>query len=181
MALASYTPARSVVELSLSPVFHYQFSSINKAIRALAPLDKARPKVQEQITRFCLGYAGRRRDTVLLQTDTTPLCKPHSPTLDERTYVHIADNTVAQNLPLSVGYEVSFLNLSCGTWSLPLSIERVGPAQTATECALAQLDRVLPLLSDRLVVNWNSPGMPDTLIRAITNTGGVHAKPKRLH
>ena len=35
MGLASQTHARSVAEISLSPCYHYQFSSINKAIDAL--------------------------------------------------------------------------------------------------------------------------------------------------
>ena len=35
MGLSSSPRAKSVVELSLSPCYHYQFSSINKAINAI--------------------------------------------------------------------------------------------------------------------------------------------------
>ena len=35
MGLASQTFARSVAEISLSPCYHYQFSSINKAIDSI--------------------------------------------------------------------------------------------------------------------------------------------------
>lgn len=35
MGLASQSSAKSVVELSLSPVYHYQYSSISKSIKNL--------------------------------------------------------------------------------------------------------------------------------------------------
>lgn len=35
MGLASQPSAKSVVELSLSPCYHYQYSSINKAINTI--------------------------------------------------------------------------------------------------------------------------------------------------
>lgn len=35
MGLASQTNARSVAEISLSPCYHYQYSSINKAVDAM--------------------------------------------------------------------------------------------------------------------------------------------------
>ena len=110
MALASFLEARSVVELSLSPLYHYQFSSIAKAIDALARDDATGREVEQAIRSLCLPYA--HRPFYFLQTDTTSLCKAHSPTLSERTYIHTANNTVAGNRPLSVGYEVSFVNLS---------------------------------------------------------------------
>lgn len=40
MGLASQPSANSVVELSLSPCYHYQYSSINKAINSLHKKDK---------------------------------------------------------------------------------------------------------------------------------------------
>ena len=40
MGLASQTNARSVVEVSLSPCYHYQYSSINKTIDRLYESEK---------------------------------------------------------------------------------------------------------------------------------------------
>jgi hypothetical protein len=40
MGLAIHPNTRSVVELSLSPCYHYQYSSINKAINTLHEKDK---------------------------------------------------------------------------------------------------------------------------------------------
>ncbi len=46
MALASYKSAKSVVQLSESPVFHYQYSSITDAVSNLARTD-SEPKIAE--------------------------------------------------------------------------------------------------------------------------------------
>ncbi len=95
----------------------------------------------------------------LFQTDTTPVCKPHSPTLKERSYVAVPNNVIPGNKPLGVGYELSFVNIGEpeSSWSLPLSIKRVGIHQTASECALEQLSVLFShpelLFADQTVVN----------------------------
>jgi hypothetical protein len=160
MALASYPEARSPVELSLSPVYHYQFSSVFKALAYLAADSEDRQTLEESIQRMCMRYFDNSSYShYLLQTDTTPVCKPHSPTLKERSYVSVPNNMIAGNKPLSIGYDVSFVNLSDpqSAWSLPLSIRRVSLQQTASECALAQLESLfshpdLPF-SEKLIVN----------------------------
>lgn len=161
MALASCQEARSPVELSLSPVYHYQFSSISKAIAHLITNEVDRLALQRTIQELCMSYYKRPawQPYYLLQTDTTPLCKPHSPTMENRTYIAVANNTIAGNKPLGIGYETSYVNLSdnMGGWSLPLNIKRVSPEQTASECALSQLENLLdnPNLTpaDSLIVN----------------------------
>jgi len=97
-------------------------------------------------------------ERVRLQTDTTPYRKPHSPTLAERTYIHVPNEVIKNNRPLSIGYEVSNINLSAeDKWSLPLSTQRVLPNETASERALSQLKDLFehPDLgfSKKLVVN----------------------------
>ena len=136
MALASYRSATSVVELSLSPLYRYQYSSISKSIAALGS------KERQALRRYLIQ---RMQPSMrILQTDTTPMRKPHSPTLRERTYITLANNEVIQgNRPLSVGYEISFINASDGNWSLPLSIRRVAKDETATDCAIKQLGELL--------------------------------------
>ncbi len=56
MGLASQTFAKSVVEISLSKVYHYQYSSINKAIGSLDKPKKhvkgnSKPPEGEKLTR----------------------------------------------------------------------------------------------------------------------------------
>lgn len=47
MGLASQTTAKSVVELSLSPCYHFQYSSISKAIDSISNQKRQRKKVEE--------------------------------------------------------------------------------------------------------------------------------------
>jgi len=85
MALASFREARSVVELSLSPIFHYQYSSISKTIHRIGTQEPEH--LQRAIGALCMGSFEAASSPLLLQTDTTPVCKPHAPTLKDRTYV----------------------------------------------------------------------------------------------
>lgn len=160
MALASYQEARSPVELSLSPVYQYQFSSISKAIDRLCLDAENRASLQRDLQRLCMNYFDHSSaDYYLLQTDTTPMCKAHSPTLPKRTFVAVPNNVVPGNRPLSIGYETSCINLcdSQSNWSLPLALDRVALEETASECALGQLAELLshPDLpwEDKLVIN----------------------------
>ena len=158
MALASCEGARSPVELSDSPLYHYQYSSITDALTDLSRGPAGQASARSQVQSLCMRHfpdSGR----IHLQTDTTPNVKAHSPTLPGRTYIAVPNNVIPGNRPLGIGYEVSFLNISepSTKWSLPLDIERVGTGETATERALCQLGR-LPAhpglgLSGKLCVN----------------------------
>jgi hypothetical protein len=153
MALASFREARSVVELSLSPIFHYQYSSISKTIHRIGTQEPEH--LQRAIGALCMGSFEAANSPLLLQSDTTPVCKPHAPTLKDRTYVAVPNNVIAGNKSLNVGYDVSFVNL-CDQekrWSLPLSIQRVPPEKTASACALEQIARLLCEFDDQLVIN----------------------------
>lgn len=146
MALASRQEARSLVELSLSPVYQYQFSSIFKALDALCADPKERKALQELIQRHCMAYFDHTSaDYTSVQTDTTPLCKPHSPTLKDRTCVSVPNTVIPGNRPLNIGYELSCINLSDpqDSWSLPLSFKRVALEESAGECAVQQLKALL--------------------------------------
>ena len=70
----------------------------------------------------------------LLNTDITPLFRPHSPTLPERRMVYKPNNQVKGNRPVEVGYELSTVGLSCRqpyytcsepSWNPPLSMRLV--------------------------------------------------------
>ena len=147
MALASFEQARSVTELSLSPVFQYEYPILTKAIGELAKDAEHRIEVQKVIQELCMPYFELQPDSLnrlVLQIDTTPMPKPFSPTLKDRTFISIPNNVVPKNKPLSIGYDVSFVNLSdmASKWSLPLNVERVNVEQTATEKAIEQLEQL---------------------------------------
>lgn len=143
MALASYQDARSPTELSESPLFHHEYGSITKVLSNLARDAEERAQVLSLIQSHTWSHyksVSVPVERVRLQTDTTPYAKPHSPTLAERTYIHLPNKVIRSDSGLSIGYDVSCINLSAeDKWSLPLSTQRVLPNETATQCALAQL------------------------------------------
>lgn len=161
MALASYVEARSPVELSLSPVYHYQYSSISKTLSHLVTSEDKRLDLQMQIQELCMSYYLHCSTAPfwLLKTDTSPLCKAHSPTLKDRSFIAVPNNVIKGNKPLSIGYETSYINLSdmSSSWSLPLSICRVGCDQSASQCAHEQLAQLFSHpklgLKEKFVVN----------------------------
>lgn len=158
MALASYESAHSVTELSLSPVYHYQYGSISKAIIWLAKDSKQFDQVSSLVLRFCLNYYESCQRRVVLQTDASPVCKAHSPTLKDRTYVAVPNQVIRGNKPIDVGYHLSCVNLRAEDgWSLPLLARRVRIDQTACDCAVEQLDSLLSksglASAEQLVIN----------------------------
>lgn len=161
MALASYQDARSPTELSESPLFHHQYGSITKVLSDLARDAEERSSVLSLIQSHSWSYYERESvvaERIRLQTDTTPYPKPHSPTLAKRTYIHVPNKVIKSDRGLSIGYEVSCINLSAeGKWSLPVSTQRVLDDETASERALSQLKALFEHedlgFSNKLVVN----------------------------
>lgn len=164
MALASDTNARSPVELSLSPLFHYQYSSVSDTVSNLSYEQIGWEMAHQQVQRLCRPYLSEQitnSPVVHLQTDTTGVCHPHSPTLEKRTFIYKPNNVIKGNKPLSAGYQVSFVNIGevQSNWSLPLSVRRVEVEQSPIACAVAQIeelfspDGIFPLKDDQLIIN----------------------------
>ena len=106
MALSSYQNAESIVELSLSPLYHYQFSSIYKVTTGLSKDIKEHQLVKDKILDLCLAYASRSK-RISLQTDATPIEKKYSSTLEERQYINIPNTVIKGNKPITIGYPLS--------------------------------------------------------------------------
>jgi hypothetical protein len=159
MALSSFKESKSVVGLSISPVYHYQYSSICDAIHSLSSDDESYKEINKLLIRFCMSYYESFDGIYRLNSDTTPINKAHSLVLSERSYIHVSNNVIKTNKPLGIGYRLSTLTLSGKlSWQLPLSMELVGNDQTATERLLSQLtsifsDTQLPLNGAKLVTN----------------------------
>lgn len=141
MALSSYELAKSVVGLSNSPVYHFQYSSICDAVNGISKDSEELENISRKIRCFLMDYMSKASDGVYrINSDTTSINKPHSPTLSDRTYIHVPNTVIAGNKPLSVGYRLSCVTLSeSAGWQLPLEMSLVGVEQTATECLLQQL------------------------------------------
>lgn len=147
MALASFREAHSVTELCQSPVYHYQYSSICDAINGLCSDKIEHKRVCELLQLFVLSHLPKADSIGLIyhfNGDTTPIKKPHSPTLAEKGYIHVPNTVIESNKPLSIGYRLSTVTLSgLQNWQLPLSMQRVENDETPTIRLLKQLSVLL--------------------------------------
>lgn len=165
MALASHK-SENVVGLSESPVYHYQYSSIQDAITHLAADESELLEVERQILiRLLNDYWINREQRVILQTDKTVAPKPHSKVLKNRLLINIPNQKVPGNKPLSIGLEYSFINLVAdeGRWSLPLSGRNIPLDQSACSVAAEQTKFLvtceeLPFHKVNMVVNTLDSG-----------------------
>ena len=105
-ALSSNTTARSVVELSLSPFFRREYSSITDGIdnffQATGPEKKVegRREWEQKLVRVIAPYLPnpQERKFWLFGIDVTPPPRPYAETLEDRTYVY-QPNTLKGNKP----------------------------------------------------------------------------------
>lgn len=157
-ALSSHKSSKSIVELSLSLLYHYQYSSLSDVLgefRGTLTVSEAQKIFRE----MCMSYVGEEEmlPYTRLHSDVTGIEKPYSPTLEGRGFIHRNNNVIKGNKPITIGYNLSCVNLSLDDkWSLPLSKERVDLDQTASECLVDQLLRLLkeaPFADCELVVN----------------------------
>jgi hypothetical protein len=170
MALAADTQAKSPVDLSTHPLFHYQNTSVSKSIASLASDAQIWTSTELNVQHLVQLHVSRQmmeQPVLYLQTDATPVRHPHSPTLEGKTYIYVPNNVVPGNKPLDAGYQVSSVNVgeAQSSWSLPLSLQRIGAEQDAKQCAVGQLERlfapgegILPLRKGQLNLNAADTG-----------------------
>lgn len=151
-ALASHTTARSVVELSLSPLFQRAYSSVYDAIEHFfVPTSPetaaAERRVQEQeLVRLIAPVlpAPETRAYWLLGVDVTYAPRPFAQTLADRTFVH-QPNTIRGNKPVTIGHDYSVVAFlpekeqpAASVWAVPLIVRRVQSHETANQVAAEQ-------------------------------------------
>lgn len=133
-SLSSNTTARSVVELSLSPLHRRNYSSITRVLDEY-PQDAGHAQCNEFIllmSGYCPELKSRRYH--VFGVDSTPNPRIFSPTLADRSYVY-APNTISGNKPITIGHKYSIVayfpekNEQSLPWVMPLSCERVGTSQ----------------------------------------------------
>jgi len=156
-ALCSSPHARSVVELSQSPLFRREYGSVSDAIanffqaRRPARAQRERRVWDRQVARLIGRYLPRpqQRAFWLLGTDVVPVPRPCAPTLADKTYVY-QPNPVAGNKPVTIGHAYS--QLAClpekaapdaPPWVVPLLMRRVQSTEKATVVGAEQLTTVL--------------------------------------
>ena len=153
MSLSSYPEAKSVVELSESPFFHYHYSNLPKILNDIAPDPAGEKALNTHIRSLISGYLPPIREELGvsfygLSTDVTKLLKAYSPTLEGRGYVPIANNVIASNQAIGVGYRVSMTHLNAleqgaEGWCPPLVEKRLSVQDNAIEVAVEQIQSLL--------------------------------------
>ena len=157
MALSSYEPANHPVELSESILFVRKYHSVYSSIQDLSKDSESYEKVSKSIRDLCLRYSEVEDALYDLQTDVTPIRKPHSACLKDRIYVDVPNNVISSNQPIDKGYKLSYINLSLNQpvysdlaqaykkpsntkWTAPVSILRVDLNETPIQTAVSQLN-----------------------------------------
>lgn len=156
-ALSGSPNARSVVELSLSPLFRRAYSSVNDAIDHLFQADspdkeaKERRAWEKEVAQLVGSYlpSPRQRRFWLFGTDVVPVPRPFAQTLGDRTFVY-QPNLVRGNKPVTLGHQYSVLAFlpekerpDGPPWVVPLQLRRVRSDEKATEVGAEQITAVL--------------------------------------
>ena len=168
--MSSNTSASSVAELSLSPFFQHQYCSVYDAIENLVKDGESFEQARQVVLNLCLSWYlddGRTeafKDRIVLATDATPRPALFSSTLPDRQSIVMPNPTSHQPYKLSEGYNLSTIHLAHfdEKWCVPLAMERIGIAETSSECARRQLGVLLA--NEQLVA-------PSTLVVNVADNG----------
>ncbi len=191
-ALSSTPNARSVVELSLSPFFRREYSSVHDAIAHLfqptepEKTEEERRAFEQKWVRTIAPYLPepQQREFWLFGTDVVPIPRSFARTLADRTFVH-QPNTLRGNKPVTIGHDYSHLvffpektNTGDPPWAVPMIVRRVRSEEKATGVGAEQIgalmkDDTLPF-HDELCVH-----VADSVYGAVTYLGPVAVKGHR--
>src|SRR5512139_254021 len=139
----------SFAELSLSPVFRRQWSSLYESLQdSEPPRLKLMDLYVEQIV----------QDQPVLAGDHTAWSRLQAETLRERTYEHQANPmSGAKPVTLGQGYStIAWIPEAEGSWALPLLHERITSAETPIAKAAGQLRQVCGKLTIRPLSLWDA-------------------------
>lgn len=135
-SLAGNHNTTSVVRLSLEPAYPRSYSTINKAIDNVFQSHS-----QKELTRL---LQKNLPPCQFLVTDVTPVHRLFAETLEERCFIHKASSIKCQR-PITIGHNYSLVCALASEekWVLPLSVERVKPADVRTLVGVEQLEEIL--------------------------------------
>ena len=157
MALASCKGAKSVVQLSESPVYHYQYSSISEAVSNLARSSEERDERSKALQKLFLERF--KWDAMIdWQTDGVSLFRQHSKCLKDLQFVHQANTVIRGNKPIGIGYPLLFINLAdfMNKWSLPFEVGIVGKETDYVSLAAEKLIELCRREEFKKVLNVNT-------------------------
>ncbi|MGB7415851.1 MAG: transposase [Thermosynechococcaceae cyanobacterium] len=158
-AIAANTTARSPVELSLSPLFRREYSSLYKGIQEMnrtTQIDSTETEKSQKLPIEARIQAiseliptPKQKQFYLWAIDVTPLPRPYAKTLSERKIIY-QPNTIKGNKPINIGHSYSVLTSLTEreetgdmSWAIPLTVERVSSSQTGKQVGSQQLKQIL--------------------------------------
>ena len=156
-ALSSNTTAKSVVELSLNPLFRRGYGSVYGGIKqffqpvSVETTAEERRTQEQQLIQLIVSYLPRPQQQKywLLGVDVTPAPRRFAATLKDRGYVY-HPNAIASNKPVTIGHQYSALVLfpeklqaSSPPWVVPLSLRRVTTQETKRSVGVQQVNLLL--------------------------------------
>jgi hypothetical protein len=147
-ALTCESAAKSLPELSLSPVFRRKWPSIYEA------LEDGRIESQRWREIWTEALLAEHQGPVWISFDSTSIPRPEAETSPDRGMIYVSNLPHAKR-PVSVGWQFSTVRLlpnRRSSWGAALSQERIASSQTAVEVAIAQLEHLRPLLPDEIRV-----------------------------
>lgn len=169
-ALSTNTTARSVVELSLNPLFRRGYSSLHDAVDTLFQASSARwagpqrSTLEQADSRLIGAYLPRpvQRPFWLIGQDATSYSRLYASTLTDRGFVY-QPNVVKRNAPVTLGHQYELLAVlpehaaGAPAWVVPLGLQRIPTSKTELQVGAAMLlavmqDSALPFHTD-LTVN----------------------------
>ena len=143
-ALLTTSKAPSLVQVSLSPLFRRQWSSVFKAIEHFCLSSNT-------LMVWLLGFLEVSEGPRILVLDHTCWPRPWSPSLKERTYEHQPQG-LGLSPPITLGQGYSTLGVipeDQGSWMLPLRQERITSFESPLSKGIFQLKQVCRHLKER--------------------------------
>ena len=147
-ALSSNTQAKSVVELSESEFFRRNYCSLTRIVDEFysSKDKKAKNKKNNELSQLIANYfpTPEKRNYYVFAVDCTPAPRLHSPTLEDRGFIH-APNPVPGNKPITLGHEYSIAVLlpekseQAAAWAVPFSCRRVASDEKGTSIGMEQI------------------------------------------
>ena len=149
-ALLCESQARSLPELSHSPLFEREWSSLYQALGN----GKINAEQLREVWVQALLHGRAPQETVWISVDASSIPRPEAQTSKDRGIIHVSNLPRAVK-PISVGWQCSTIMLlpqEASSWVGILHQQRIPTTQTAVGVAIAQLHALVPLINRPIII-----------------------------
>lgn len=156
IGLLSEHGAQHPVDAFLSPFCQYTHSNLGKIVEGMSADEAGWELAAAAIRSFSIPFGPPLRQYQALAycsfaLDVTKVCKPHSPSLEARHFVPKANEAIAGNKAISIGYRLSMLHWQGGAgWPLPWRSSMPGVEENLVAVGVKDVQLALGDLSGTL-------------------------------